>query len=214
METQPASDRVKVRRHSERGTYSPDEVNAVLDEAMIAHVGVAAPDGPVVLPMAFGRHGAVLYLHGAVGNSLLRGADSAEVCVTVTLLDGLVLARSAYHHSMNYRSVVVRGAGRRVTEAAELDVALRCITDHIVRRWDESRPVTPAELRATQVLAVPLDEASVKSRTGDPVDDKADLDGPHWAGVVPVSVMLGEPVPAANLDDGIAVPDNLTAARR
>lgn len=210
MDTEPSSDRVRVRRHSERGSYSPDDACAVLDEAMIAHVGVITADGPVVLPMAFGRDGSTLYLHGAVGNALLRGADSAEVCVTVTLLDGLVLARSAYHHSMNYRSVVVRGTGRRVTDEDEIRTALRAVTDHIVQRWDDSRAVDASEVRATLVLAVPLEEVSVKSRSGDPVDEASDLAGPFWAGVVPVSTTLGDPLPAANLDDGIAVPAALS----
>jgi nitroimidazol reductase NimA-like FMN-containing flavoprotein (pyridoxamine 5'-phosphate oxidase superfamily) len=204
--TEPPSDRVRVRRLPERGAYDRRIVREILDAAAIAHVGVSAPSGPVVLPMAFGRTEDTLYLHGSVANGLLRSGAGAEVCVTVTHVDGLVLARSVFHHSMNYRSVVVRGAARRVDDDAERDLALRCITDHVLPRWDDSREPNRIELRQTLVLAVPLTEASAKVRTGDPRDDAEDLSGPWWAGVVPVEVRFGQPVDAGDLRAGVAVP--------
>jgi hypothetical protein len=208
----PASDRVRVRRISERGDYEPATIRSVLDEGIVAHVGVSTPDGPVVLPMAYGHDGDTLYLHGALGNALLGGAVDAELCATVTLLDGLVLARTPFHNSMNYRCVVVRGRGRRVEEPDEHERALRIITDHVVATWDHGRPPSPSDLRRTLVLALPLDESSAKVRSGDPVDEPQDLDGPHWAGTVAVHTTFGPPLPAADLGDGIEVPGSVQAA--
>lgn len=141
----PASERVAVRRLANRGTYDRDEVFAILDAGHIAHVGVATEHGPIVLPMAYGRTDDDLYLHGSVANALLRSGRGVDVCVTVTLVDGLVMARSAFHNSMNYRSVVVRGEARRVEDPAEKLRALHLITDHIVENWDSRRPATEAE---------------------------------------------------------------------
>ena len=204
--TEPSSERVRVRRLPKRADYDPATITSILDQAMIAHVGVATDDGPVVLPMAFGRNDDTLYLHGSAANSLLRSGAGAEVCVTVTCIDALVLARSVFHHSMNYRSVVVRGRARRVEDPAEKLEALRRITDHVVARWDDTREPNELELRQTLVLAVPLTEASAKVRTGDPVDDDEDVEGPWWAGVVPVAQHLGPATPAADLAPGIEVP--------
>ena len=190
----PPSDRTRVRRLADRGRYDAATVHAILDEAYLAHVGVVVDGEPRVLPMAFGRDGDVLYLHGAVGNALLRGADAAEVCVTVTHLDGLVLARSAFHHSMNYRSVVVLGRAEKVTDPDEKRRALDAIVDHVQPgRAADSRPTDDAELRSTLVVRLPLAEASAKVRTGPPIDEERDLDLPHWAGVVPVRLVAGEP---------------------
>ena len=200
------SDRVRVRRLPARGNYDGDVVRQILDAALIAHVAVGTEEGPVVLPMAFGRSDDTVYLHGSAANHLLRSGAGEEVCVTVTHVDGLVLARSVFHHSMNYRSVVIRGAARRVDDPEEKLDALRRITDHVVRRWDDSRGPNDVELRQTLVLAVPLDEASAKIRIGDPVDDDEDLTGPWWAGVVPVEVRIGAPRAAADLAPGVAVP--------
>lgn len=208
----PASDRVRVRRTAERGDYDPAVIRAVLDEGMVAHVGVSTADGPVVLPMAYGRDDDTLYLHGALGNALLGGAVDAELCATVTLLDGLVLARTPFHNSMNYRCVVVRGRGRRVDDPVEHERALRLITDHVVATWDHGRPPSASDLRRTLVLALPLTESSAKVRTGDPVDEPQDLDGPHWAGTVAVRTSFGPPAPAADLRDGIDVPETVRAA--
>ncbi len=190
----PPSDRTRVRRLADRGRYDAATVHAILDEAYLAHVGVVVDGEPRVLPMAFGRADDVLYLHGAVGNALLRGGHAAEVCVTVTHLDGLVLARSAFHHSMNYRSVVVLGRAEKVTDPDEKRRALDAITDHVLPgRADTSRRTNDSELRQTLVLRVPLAEASAKVRTGPPIDEEEDLDLPYWAGVVPMRLVPGEP---------------------
>lgn len=201
--TSPPSPRTRVRRGADRAHYDPGTVRGILDAAMIAHVGVVTDDGPLVLPMAYGRDDDTLYLHGAVANHLLGSADGADVCVTVTLVDGLVMARTPFHNSMNYRSVVVRGRARAVTDPDERLRALRAVTDHVIENWDLGRPVSDAELRRTRVLAVPLDEASAKVRTGDPVDEPEDVAGPWWAGVIPVETRLGAPRPAADLAPGV-----------
>lgn len=203
---EPASERVRLRRLPERGRYAPDDVRAVLDAGIIAHLGVSTPDGPVVIPMAFGHEGEWLYLHGSVANAALRAAAGEEVCVTVTVVDGLVVGRTPFHSSMNYRSVVVRGRARRVDDPAEHRRALAVVSDHIVETWDTGRPPTESELRRTFVLAVPLTEASAKVRTGDPKDEPEDLAGPHWAGSVPIATVWQSPVPSADLAAGIEVP--------
>jgi nitroimidazol reductase NimA-like FMN-containing flavoprotein (pyridoxamine 5'-phosphate oxidase superfamily) len=162
--------------------------------------------------MAYGRDDDTLYLHGALGNALLGSAVDAELCATVTLLDGLVLARTPFHNSMNYRCVVVRGLARRVEDPAEHEHALRLITDHVVATWDHGRAPSPSDLRRTLVLALELTESSAKVRAGDPVDEPQDLDGPHWAGTVAVRTTFGPPVPAKDLHDGIDVPATVRAA--
>lgn len=188
---------VQLRRHPERGRYDEATVNAILDEGIIAHVGVTTEQGPVVLPMAYGRVGRTLYLHGAAGNAMLRAAEDRPVCATVTLLDGLVLARSAFHHSMNFRSVVVYATGRRVEDEAERRLALDTIVEHAVPgRTSEARGPNPSELRATRVLALDLGHASAKVRTGPPIDDDADADWPAWTGVIPLTLVRGTPSPA------------------
>ncbi|MDA3038983.1 MAG: pyridoxamine 5'-phosphate oxidase family protein [Actinomycetota bacterium] len=203
----PASDRVTLRRLPDRGHYEPADVFAILDAGHIAHVGVTTPEGPLVLPMAYGRDDDYLYLHGSVANGLLRNGRDAEVCVTVTLLDGLVIARSAFHNSMNYRSAVVRGTARRIEDAAKKDYALKCITDHVVENWDSRRPASEAEFKTTLVLALPLVEISGKVRAWGPVDDEADLGGPQWAGVVPITTTFGQPTPADDVQPGVEPPD-------
>jgi uncharacterized protein len=208
---QPASERVRLRRLPDRGRYLADDVRAVLDAGVVAHVGVSTPAGPIVLPMAYGLNDEWLYLHGSVANAALRAAIGEEVCVTVTLVDGLVVGRTPFHSSMNYRCAVVRGRARRVEDGREREAALRLVSDHLVSTWDTARPPTESELRRTLVLAVPLVEASVKVRSGDPVDEPEDLDGPHWAGHVPLSVRWEAPVPSADLPAGIPVPDALAA---
>lgn len=208
------SDRVRLRRTATRGRYGRDAVHAVLDAGLVAHVGVSTPEGPVVLPMAYGRDDDTLYLHGAAANALLGAGVDAELCATVTLVDALVLARTPFHNSMNFRCVVVRGRGRRVTDPDEHREALVRITDHVVATWEQGRPPSDAELRRTLVLALPLAEASVKVRQGDPVDEPEDLSGPHWAGTVAVHTTFGEPVPATDLVAGIATPDGVSRSVR
>ena len=191
---------------AERGRYGSDDVREILDAGLIAHVGVDTADGPLVLPMAYARDDEHLYLHGALANHLLNSGEGAEICVTVTHLDGLVMARTPFHNSMNYRCVVVRGRARRIDDPADKERALRLVTDHIVASWDTSRPPSAEDLRATLVLELPLAEASAKVRAGDPVDDAEDMAGEWWAGVVPLTTRFELPTPAADLTEGIPTP--------
>ena len=191
------SARTTVRRRAQRGRYERDLVHAILDEALVCHVGFESEHGPVVLPTMHARVGDTLYLHGAVGNAMLRTlAAGAPVCVTVTLLDGLVLARSAFHHSMNYRSVVVFGTATAVEERSAKLVALEALIERIhPGRWTEARPPTDAELRQTLVVSVPLDEASAKVRSGPPIDDVDDYALDVWAGEIPLETRRLEGIP-------------------
>jgi len=190
---EPASQRTTVRRGADRAVYDRDEINSILDRGLVAHVGVQTPEGPLVLPMAYGRDDTHLYLHGALANHLLANGANSDICVTVTHVDGLVMARTPFHNSMNYRSVVVRGAAEKVVEPSEKAAALKIITDHIVENWDHTRPASDADLRATTVVKVPLTEASGKVRSGDPIDTPEDMAGPWWAGVIPVATTFGPP---------------------
>ena len=190
---------MKVRRGVPRARYGRDEILGILDAGMIAHVGVTTPDGPLVLPMAYGHDRERLYLHGAAANHLLGTGDGHEVCVTVTHLDGLVMARTPFHNSMNYRSVVVRGRTTRIDDEAGKLRALELVTDHVVAHWDLVRPPSQTDLRKTLVLELPLAEASAKVRAGDPVDEPDDIAGPWWAGVVPIITRFETPVASADL---------------
>jgi nitroimidazol reductase NimA-like FMN-containing flavoprotein (pyridoxamine 5'-phosphate oxidase superfamily) len=208
---EPASERVRVRRGAGRAAYERDSVLAILDAGVVAHVGVVTDDGPIVLPMAYGRTDEWLYLHGSAANAALRAAAGRDVCVTVTLVDGLVVGRSPFHNSMHYRAVVVRGVARRVEDLAEHADALRLISDHVVATWTTGRAPVEREVRKTLVLAVPLVEMSAKVRTGNPADEPEDLDGPHWGGWVPLHAAWGQPVAATDLRDGIDVPAAVAA---
>ena len=191
----PPTDRTKVRRLPDRGSYERDLINAVIDEAYIAHVGFVVDGSPRVLPMTYGRDGDHLYLHGAVGNAMLRALTSSEVCVTITLLDGLVLARSAFHHSMNYRSVVLLGQPTKVEDEAAKRHAFDTIVEHVLPgRSTVARPTNASELRTTLVLRLDITEGSAKVRRGGPIDDAEDMDLPVWAGVVPLRLVADEPV--------------------
>lgn len=187
------TERTQVQRLPKRGNYDRETVYRILDEAMICHVGFVVDGQPYVIPTGFGRAGDTLYIHGSAASRMLgEAAQGIPVCITVTLLDGLVLARSAFHHSMNYRSVVILGNARSVGSDAEKISALTVFTEHIVRgRWDDVRKPTAQELKATSVLAVPLEEASAKIRTGPPIDDDEDYALPIWAGVLPLSMVPG-----------------------
>jgi hypothetical protein len=187
-----------VRRLPKRGVFDRAEVFKILDEAFICHVGFCDESGrPVVIPTAFGRAGERIYLHGSAASRMLRGlAGGLPVCVTVTLVDALVLARSAFHHSIDYRSVVMFGEAVPVEDPAEKNEALRLITDHLVPgRWDDVRQPTDKELKATSVLALDLAEVSAKVRTGGPIDDEEDMELPVWAGLIPLRIVAGEPLP-------------------
>ncbi|WP_263172106.1 pyridoxamine 5'-phosphate oxidase family protein [Streptomyces sp. SCSIO ZS0520] len=201
-------------RARERASYDRESVHAALDGAFLCHLGFLRDGAPVVLPTLFARVGERLYLHGSTGSRPLRTAhgepEGIEVCLTVTHVDGLVLARSAFHHSINYRSVMVHGRAVAVLDEEERRLALNALVDQVVPgRSADSRPANAKELAATAVLALDLAEVSLKSRTGDPGDDPEDLSLPHWSGVLPVRTAYGEPVPAADLAETTAVPDYL-----
>lgn len=231
MSEQPAptayasTDRTLPTRHRERASYDRAPVHAILDEAYVCHLGFVRDGAPVVLPTLFARLGEVLYLHGSSGARPVRmagevceQADAKEedaglpVCVTVTHVDGLVLARAAFHHSINYRSVVVHGIARPVTDLAEKQAALSALVDHVVPgRAADSRQANPKELAATGVLRLDLAEVSAKVRTGGPIEDPEDLALPHWAGVIPVQTGYGPPIPSDDLNSHTPVPDYLSA---
>ncbi len=188
--------RTKVRRLRKRGVYDKARVHAILDEGIICHVGFVMDGQPYVIPTLYARAGERLYVHGSAVSRMLKSlAGGVDICVTVTLVDGYVLARSAFHHSMNYRSIVILGRARLVSARREKLKALRTITDHIVpKRWDEVRKPNELEMKQTSVLALPLEEVSAKVRTGPPVDDDEDYALRVWAGVVPIRRTLGEPI--------------------
>jgi nitroimidazol reductase NimA-like FMN-containing flavoprotein (pyridoxamine 5'-phosphate oxidase superfamily) len=202
--TAAPSERTTVKRHPERGSYDRDLAYAILDEGLVCHVGIATDHGPVVIPTTYARMGDHLVLHGSPASRLLRaGASGVDVCVTVTLLDGLVLARSAFHHSMNYRSVVVFGHAEPITDPDAKRAAIDVLVEHIVPgRAQHARAPSDKELKGTLVLSLPLRELSVKQRAGGPLDDDEDMAMPIWAGVLPAVAGWGEPV----ADDGVDAP--------
>jgi uncharacterized protein len=208
------TERTQVRRLPERGAYDRATVHAILDEGFICHVGFVVDGQPYVVPTGYARVGETIYLHGSTGSRLgLR--PGMDVCVTVTLLDGLVLARSAFHHSMNYRSVMAIGRTRPVTDPAQKDAALRALVDHIVPgRSAAVRGADRRELAATAVLALPLDAVSAKVRTGPPIDDEPDYALPIWAGVLPLRQVADPPVADDRLDPALAVPARVAGGRR
>ncbi|HVE71063.1 MAG TPA: pyridoxamine 5'-phosphate oxidase family protein [Thermoanaerobaculia bacterium] len=190
------TDRTRVRRLPKRGNYDRDTIHAILDEALVCHVGFIVDGAPVVIPTIHWREGDTLYVHGSAASRMLRSLKGGvDACVTVTLLDGLVLARSAFHHSMNYRSVVVFGKAREVT-GEEKTQSLEGLVEHMMRgRSRDARPPNEVELKQTLVLALPLEEASAKIRTGGPIDDEEDYAMSVWAGVVPLKLTAGKPIP-------------------
>jgi nitroimidazol reductase NimA-like FMN-containing flavoprotein (pyridoxamine 5'-phosphate oxidase superfamily) len=200
------TDRTSLRRLPERARYDRELVHSILDEGFICHVAFVVDGQPYALPTGYARIGETLYLHGSTGSRLgLR--PGMDVCVTVTLLDGIVLARSAFHHSFQYRSVMVLGRTRLVTDVSEKDAALAALVEHFVPgRTADARAGSSRELAATAVLAVPLEEVSAKVRTGDPKDDDEDYGLPVWAGILPLALTPGDPVPDSRLDPAIAVP--------
>ena len=209
MATPEVSDRVRLRRKRERGSHDRATIDAILDEALVAHLGIVEPHGqPVVIPTLHARSGDVVYVHGsAAGRTLRRLAAGAPACLTVSLIDGLVLARSAMHHSANYRSVVLLGRAASVQDRARKLAAFEAIVEHIVPgRWPDVRPPSDNELRATAVLALPIEEGSAKIRSGPPVDDEQDYALPAWAGVIPLRTQAGDPQSDARLAEGIAAP--------
>jgi hypothetical protein len=214
--SQAPTERTQVHRHPERADYDRETIDAILDEALICTVSWVDGDGRVrSLPTIQARVGDTLYLHGSRAARAWKAvADGAEVCVSATIVDELVLARSAFNHSMNYRSVVLYGRGREVTDPDELNTAARAITRHVLPdRENDARMPTPSEFKQTILFAVPIEEASAKVRTGPPKDDEEDLDLPVWAGLLPLETVAGSPVPSPDLTDGIAAPGYLIQRR-
>ena len=211
MALKAPTERTRVARLAKRGEYSQETIYGILDAGFLCHVGFVVDEQPYVIPTGYGRAGDVLYLHGSAASRMLRTlAGGVDVCVTVTLLDGLVLARSAFHHSMNYRSVVILGKALPVEGDEQKTVALRAISEQIIAgRWEDVRKPTAQELKATAVLALPILEASAKIRTGPPLDDEEDYAMDVWAGVLPLAMKAGEPVADARLVAGVKFPPYL-----
>lgn len=207
-ETQMPSARTRVVREHERGVYDRETAYRILDEGFLCHVGFAVEGQPYVMPTSYGRKGENLYIHGSAASRMLRQmSDGVPVCVTVTLLDGLVLARSIFNHSMNYRSVVILGTATLVGDPHEQLEALRLLSEHILPgRWDDVRQPSERELKATSVLRLPIEEFSAKVRSGPPIDDEEDYSFPTWAGVIPLEIRTGKPVNDPKLDPGRDVP--------
>jgi len=203
------TERTQVRRLPKRGVYDREVVYRILDEGLVCHVGFVADGKPVVIPIGYGRKGDTLYLHGSPASRMLHAlGKGADVCLTVTIVDGLVLARSAFHHSMNYRSVVIFGKATLLEDPAAKREALHAFTEHVAAgRWQEVRQPSEKELKSTAVLAIPLKEVSAKVRTGPPLDDEEDYALPVWAGVLPLELTPTTPVPDDRLPKEIAVPD-------
>jgi uncharacterized protein len=216
MSEVPITERNRIRRVPKRGHYDKDTIYRILDEGLVCHVGLVEDRQPVVIPMNYARRGDTVILHGAPASRLLKYVQAGHpVCVTVTLLDGLVLARSVYHHSMNYRSAVVFGRGRVIEEEQEKLAALEVLTEHIVPgRWQDARRPNRQELDATTVVSITIESASAKVRTGPPVDDEADYELPVWAGVLPIQQQALMPVNDPRLRTDIPVPPSVSNYRR
>jgi len=203
------TERTQVRRLPKRGVYDREAVYRILDEGLVCHLGFVADGKPVVIPIGYGRRGDTLFLHGSPGSRMLRAlGKGADVCLTVTIVDGLVLARSAFHHSMNYRSVVIFGKATLLEDPGAKREALHAFTEHVAPgRWQEIRQPSENELKTTAVLAIPLKEVSAKVRTGPPLDDEQDYALPVWAGVLPLELTPTTPLPDDRLPKETAVPD-------
>jgi nitroimidazol reductase NimA-like FMN-containing flavoprotein (pyridoxamine 5'-phosphate oxidase superfamily) len=216
MKTIPRTKRTTLKRLSERGVYDREPVNRILDEGFICHVGFSVEGQPFVIPTGYARAGDNIYIHGSQASRMLRNLEKGiDVCLTVTLVDGLVLARSAFNHSMNYRSVVVLGPAELVSEPEEKLAALRALSEHMIPgRWDDVRQPTQAEITMTSVLRLPLNEASAKVRVGPPIDDDEDYALKVWAGVVPLKLVAGEPISDPRLPKGVAVPSYASKYKR
>ncbi len=201
------SARTQVRRLAERGRYDRSTIDRILDDAMICHLGFTTAEGPVVIPTIHARVEATLYLHGSHASRMMRSIVDQPVSVSATIVDGIVAARSLFHHSLNYRSVVVFGCPRVVDDPEERIRAFAAITEHMLPgRWDEARQPSPKEDAGTKLLAIDIDEASAKVRTGPPGDDEGDLGSGIWAGVIPLRTVAGPPEPAPDLEDGVEIP--------
>lgn len=201
----PMSARTTVRRGAKRAEYRVEEMYEILRAGSVAHIAVITEEGPLVLPMVYGIGDGVMYLHGALANSLLKAGANTDICATVTILDGLVFAKTPFNHSMNYRSVVVRGVARIVSDEEEILKALQLMTDHVVPTWDAVRTPSASEIRATRVVALPLTEMSAKIRAGGAINVPEDEGAPYWSGYVPLATVAGAPV--TNEDSGAPIPE-------
>lgn len=209
MTSQQAAPRTRLARAAERGRHDRQTIDAILDAGFVCHLGFVHEGHPTVVPTIYGRDGDTVYVHGSVASRAMR-ADALDACLTVTHVDALVLARSGFHHSLNYRSVMVLGEAHRVTDGDEAVHALAVITDNVVPdRWAHTRPPSRKEMAATAVLALPLDLASAKVRAHGVVDDDEDLDGPWWAGLVPLTTVAGAPEPDPLLPPDVEVPPHV-----
>jgi uncharacterized protein len=214
--TMKATPRTQLRRLPRRGAYDSKTIHEILDRGFLAHVGFQLDGQPFVIPTLYGRAGGKLYLHGSSASRMLRELETGvPACVTVTLVDGLVLARSAFHHSMNYRSVVAFGTARSIGDTDDKINALRTISEHLIAgRWNHVRGPSEKELKATAVLEFSIDEASAKIRTGPPVDDEEDYSLPVWAGIVPLELQTKAPIPDPRLADGTEIPEYVLPSQR
>lgn len=211
-----ATERTTVRRVAKNAVYDRDAINVILDEGLVCHVGFVDDGQPYVLPMLYARDGDRLYVHGSVSSRLLKTlGDGTRCCITVTLMDGLVLARSLLHHSMNYRSVVILASGRELTSRAEKNRALERLTESAIPgRSNDARLPSDKELDGTGVVEFPIEECSAKVRTGPPNDDESDYELPYWAGVIPLQLAVGMPIPDERLTPGMPVPSYVTNYQR
>jgi uncharacterized protein len=216
MNELPRTQRTTLKRLPQRGTFERQQINEILDEGFICHVGFVVNGQPVVIPTGYARVGDALVIHGSQASRMLRQlAQGIDVCVTVTVIDGLVLARSAFHHSMNYRSVVVFGRARIIEDRQEKVSALAALSEHMIPgRWDEVREPNDRELQLTTVLSIPLTEASAKVRSGPPVDDEEDYELPVWAGVIPLQMMANAPIADPRLGANRPTPSYAVEYRR
>ena len=210
------TDRSNVQRIPRRGRYDRDVIHQILDEALVVHVGFVVDNQPFVIPMGYGRDGDRLYIHGSTASRMLNTLEKGvDVCVTATLLDGLVIARSLFHYSMNYRSVVLFGRATLVVDGDEKMHALKVLSEHMVPgQWNQARQPTEQEVNGTTVLAFLIEEGSAKIRSGDPIDNADDYALPIWAGQVPLTLTAGMPIPDAKLAPDIAVPENIAHYHR
>jgi uncharacterized protein len=210
------TERSQLRRLPKRGFHDPETVRGILDASFLAHIGFSVEDQPFVIPTLFGREGDKLFMHGSSASRTVRHlATGVPACVNVTIVDGLVLARSAFHHSMNYRSVVAFGSARMIEDRDSKNHALRVISEHLIRgRWEDVRQPTDHELKATSVLEFSIEEASAKIRTGPPADDEEDYELPMWAGVLPLKLVPETPIPDSRLAGGTPVPNYIERYRK
>ncbi len=214
MSVPPSTDRVRLRRLHQRGVYDPASIHQILDTMPVCNVGYVSDGQPYVTPTLQWREGDQVYWHGSSASRMLRAAEGADVCMTVSIIDGFVMARSGLHHSINYRSAMLLGKARKITDPEEKEARMRAMMDGMFPgRWDSLRPATSQELKATTVLSMPIDEASAKVRTGQPSDDEEDYALPIWTGVIPVRMEVQQPEPDPRNFNNVAVPDHIANFR-